>query len=76
MRRCHQTATTVALTLGGVIAGPLAAQSEKFSESTNTTPMAGEVAPDFTLQTLEGADFTLSGAYTKQPVVIEFGSYT
>ena len=40
------------------------------------TPAAGEIAPDFTLKTLEGEEFTLSEAYAKGPVVIEFGSFT
>jgi peroxiredoxin len=36
----------------------------------------GEIAPDFTLETLDGEEFTLSEAYANRPVVIEFGSYT
>ena len=40
------------------------------------TPVAGEIAPDFTLKTLEGEEFSLSEAYAKGPVVIEFGSFT
>jgi len=40
------------------------------------TPAAGEIAPDFTLKTLEGEEFTLSEAFAKGPVVIEFGSFT
>ncbi len=40
------------------------------------TPAPGEIAPDFTLKTLEGEEFSLSAAYTKGPVVIEFGSFT
>ncbi len=39
-------------------------------------PTAGEIAPDFTLKTLEGEEFTLSEAFAKGPVVIEFGSFT
>lgn len=52
------------------------AQSRRFDEFTETKPTAGEVAPDFTLQAVDGEEFTLSGAYAEQPVVIEFGSYT
>ena len=54
----------------------LPSQSSKFDEFTVTDPLVGDVAPDFTLQTLDGETFTLSEAYTSQPVVIEFGSYT
>ena len=61
---------------GLVLAVPLAAQSAKFDEFPNTRRKAGEIAPDFTLQTLEGESFTLSEAYAARPVVIEFGSYT
>ena len=40
------------------------------------TPAPGEIAPDFTLKTLEGEEFSLSAAYANGPVVIEFGSFT
>lgn len=61
-----------------LFAGPstLLSQSSKFDEFTVTDPLVGDVAPDFTLQTLEGETFTLSEVYATQPVVIEFGSYT
>jgi hypothetical protein len=54
----------------------LYSQSKRFEEFVVTPPLVGEVAPDFTLQTVDGEKFTLSEAYAKQPVVIEFGSYT
>ncbi len=54
----------------------LLSQSSKFDEFTVADPLVGDVAPDFTLQTLDGETFTLSEAYAIQPVVIEFGSYT
>ena len=38
--------------------------------------VAGEGAPDFTLLTVDGEEFTLSEAYANRPVVIEFGSFT
>jgi len=56
--------------------GDAAAQSRKFEEFPEVFPKAGDVAPDFTLKTVDGETFTLSEAYAKQPVVIEFGSYT
>lgn len=52
------------------------AQSERFEKFAETTPKAGEKAPDFTLKTLDGEVFSLSEAAANQPVVIEFGSYT
>jgi hypothetical protein len=54
----------------------LYSQSKRFEEFVVTPPLVDEVAPDFTLQTVDGEEFTLSEAYAKQPVVIEFGSYT
>ena len=54
----------------------MSAQSAKFREFPNAQPKAGEMAPDFTLKTLDGEEFQLSEEVAKQPVVIEFGSYT
>lgn len=39
-------------------------------------PEVGQVAPDFTLQALEGGDFTLSSLKDTVPVVLIFGSCT
>ncbi|MFC1559438.1 hypothetical protein ACFL39_02495 [Gemmatimonadota bacterium] len=47
-----------------------------FEEFPNRTPKTGEMAPDFTLKTLDDETFTLSEAIANGPVVIEFGSYT
>ena len=68
----------LALGLLAVLLAPdsLPAQNRRFDEFTKTKPIAGEIAPDFTLETLEGTEFSLSTAYAEQPVVIEFGSYT
>ncbi|MEE9132933.1 MAG: hypothetical protein V3U13_05175 [Gemmatimonadota bacterium] len=41
-----------------------------------TRPMVGDIAPDFTLPTLDGNSFWLKRAYLERPVVIVFGSYT
>jgi len=62
----------------GVLLVPasLGAQSPKFDEFPDKEPTAGDMAPDFTLLTVEGEPFTLSEAYAEKPVVIEFGSYT
>jgi cytochrome oxidase Cu insertion factor (SCO1/SenC/PrrC family) len=51
-------------------------QSARFEQFTETKPLAGEIAPDFTLETVDGEQFTLSEVYAERPVVIEFGSYT
>ncbi len=47
-----------------------------FEEFPNRIPRTGEMAPDFTLKTLENETFTLREAIARGPVVIEFGSYT
>ena len=54
----------------------LSAQSSRFEEFTMTNPMVGDMAPDFTLQTVDGEELTLSDVYAEPPVVIEFGYYT
>jgi cytochrome oxidase Cu insertion factor (SCO1/SenC/PrrC family) len=59
-----------------LVPSSLHSQSRRFEEFTDTKPMAGEIAPDFTLQTVDGEEFTLSEVYAEGPVVIEFGSYT
>jgi len=66
----------LALLFVSMVPSSLPAQNRRFDEFTQTKPMAGEIAPDFTLETLEGAEFSLSAAYAVRPVVIEFGSYT
>lgn len=67
-----------ALACMGVLLLPasLRGQSAKFDEFPDTEPTAGQMAPDFTLLTVDGEPFTLSEAYAQKPVVIEFGSYT
>ena len=50
--------------------------SGMFAEFPDREPKVGEMAPDFTLKTLENETFTLSEAYEQGPVVIEFGSFT
>ncbi|MFC1530011.1 hypothetical protein ACFL41_01200 [Gemmatimonadota bacterium] len=47
-----------------------------FAEFPEREPKVGEMAPDFTLKTLENETFTLSEAFAQGPVVIEFGSFT
>ncbi|UCC85045.1 MAG: hypothetical protein JSW46_09080 [Gemmatimonadota bacterium] len=69
-------APTVALLVFLLAPPGLFAQSARFEQFAETKPTAGEIAPDFTLETLDGEGFTLSEVYAEQPVVIEFGSYT
>ncbi len=54
----------------------LLAQGAMFDDFVKSKPKVGDVAPDFTLESLDGTVFTLSEAYANQPVVIEFGSFT
>ena len=51
-------------------------QNRKFDVFPAAHPAPGDMAPDFTLKTVDGEPFTLSEAYAEQPVVIEFGLYT
>ena len=52
------------------------AQSARFDNFPNAKPTAGEVAPDFTLLTLEGESFNLHAVAADKPIVLEFGSFT
>lgn len=52
------------------------AQSARFDEFAETSPKAGEMAPDFTLMTLDNEPFNLMEAAGEMPLVIEFGSFT
>ena len=51
-------------------------QSARFEQFAQTSPKAGEMAPDFTLLTLENEEFNLMEAAAEKPLVIEFGSFT
>ena len=52
------------------------AQSSRFDQFAETSPKAGEVAPDFTLMTVDNQPFNLKEAAAERPLVIEFGSFT
>ena len=52
------------------------AQGAKFDEFTVTSPKAGEMAPDFTLMTVDNQPFNLMEAAAEKPLIIEFGSFT
>ena len=77
-RRLLQFGFVIAFLTLMVVAMPsdALAQSERFEKFAEATPKAGEKAPDFTLETLDGEVFSLSEAAANHPVVIEFGSYT
>ncbi len=51
-------------------------QSARFEQFAETSPMAGEMAPDFTLMTLDNEPFHLMSVVADMPVVVEFGSFT
>ena len=55
---------------------PARAQSARFDEFAVTSPKAGEVAPDFSLLTIDNETFNLLEVAADKPVVIEFGSFT
>ena len=52
------------------------AQSARFEQFDETSPKAGEMAPDFTLMTLDNESFNLMEAAAEKPLIIEFGSFT
>ncbi len=52
------------------------AQSARFDQFAEVSPKAGEMAPDFTLMTLDNEPFNLMEAVAEKPLVIEFGSFT
>jgi hypothetical protein len=52
------------------------AQSARFDQFAETSPKAGEMAPDFDLLTLDNDPFNLMEAAAEKPLVIEFGSFT
>ena len=56
--------------------GAVQGQSARFDEFAETSPKAGEMAPDFTLLTLDNEQFNLMEVAADRPVVIEFGSFT
>jgi cytochrome oxidase Cu insertion factor (SCO1/SenC/PrrC family) len=72
----QRIAPVVALLVFLLVPPALYSQSARFEQFTEAKPLAGEVAPDFTLEIVDGERFTLSEVYAEQPVVIEFGSYT
>ena len=74
MRRTVQTVALAVFLL--TIPQVVKAQSARFDNFPNAKPTAGEVAPDFTLMTLEGEAFNLHEFAADKPVVLEFGSFT
>lgn len=74
MRRIVQTFALAVFLL--TIPQVVKAQSARFDNFPNAKPTAGEVAPDFTLMTLEGETFNLHEVALDKPIVLEFGSFT
>ena len=52
------------------------AQSARFDEFAEASPKGGELAPEFTLMTLDNQPFNLMEAVAEKALVIEFGSFT
>ena len=76
--------TNAGVRVSGVLLGlsllltpvPGLAQSARFDQFAETSPKAGETAPDFTLMTLDNESFNLMDEAKDMPLVIEFGSFT
>jgi hypothetical protein len=49
---------------------------DRFRGYLHAKPALGEVAPDFVLRDLDGKELCLKDLVGKQPIVIEFGSYS
>jgi hypothetical protein len=49
---------------------------DRFRGYLQAKPALGEAAPDFVLQDLDGKERRLKDLVGKQPIVIEFGSYS
>ena len=76
MTRVSRGVLTGLLLVVAVLPKSATAQSAAFDNFTVTSPKAGELAPDFTLTTLDNQPFTLMEAVAEKPLVIEFGSFT
>lgn len=64
------------LLLTGLAATTAEAQSARFDQFAETSPKAGEMAPSFSLLTVDNETFDLRTAVADKPLVIEFGSFT
>lgn len=62
----------------GFLTAPVRGYDDMFGSPPDTFggPRAGEKAPDFRLETLDGRTADLQASLNKGPVVLEFGSYT
>ena len=49
---------------------------DRFRGYLQAKPALGEAAPDFVLRNLDGKELRLKDFVGKQPIVIEFGSYS
>jgi hypothetical protein len=74
MRRLLPSVTLLLLLV--VLPNAAEAQSARFDTFPDAKPTAGELAPDFTLITLEGETFNLHQVAADRPIVLEFGSFT
>jgi hypothetical protein len=76
MKRVSRGALTGLLLSVAILPMSVTAQSAAFDNFTVTSPKAGEMAPDFTLTTLDNQPFNLMEAAAENPLVLEFGSFT
>jgi hypothetical protein len=76
LRRSLGTALAFSLLILALSPGSAKAQSAIFEEFAVTAPVAGDMAPDFTLRTVDNEEFNLMEAAAEMPVVMEFGSFT
>ena len=75
MKRKFWTSLVIFLWGLGAMTAPMASYDDRFGSPPDTFsgPEAGEKAPDFHLETLDGASAHLQESLKKGPVVLEFG---
>ena len=66
----------IAAVAGGQPPGGPTGRLDRFRGYLQAKPALGEAAPDFVLRDLDDKELRLKDLMGKQPVVIEFGSYS
>jgi hypothetical protein len=64
------------LAIAPVVVAQPADRVDRFRGYLQAKPSLGEAAPDFVLRDLDGKELRLKDFVGKQPIVIEFGSYS
>jgi hypothetical protein len=79
MKHLHLIGLIGLATAAVAVAQPPGGQTgrlDRFRGYLQAKPALGDAAPDFVLRDLDGKELCLKGLVGKQPIVIEFGSYS